>query len=279
MIAEGSTAAARRLASASISPAKAGALAEPDRVATSTSFFFFKQKTAYEMAQCDWSSDVCSSDVVLGDALGKARAAVAEDAALTVEGDGRRDRDRLLERALGELHPRVARAPAEGQVLQRALAALVADRAVERVVDEDELERRVLALGRLRRGLRGAHLHPVGRSHRAAGLELRHTLELDEAHPAGPDRRPDARLVAEDRDLDPRGERGLDEPEALGHLHLAAVDRDGDELRRAHAGTSATGEWVCWSDGATIPSTDDSPPNGQPPCSTWATNSSCHLSK
>src|SRR6188508_3762476 len=63
MIAEGSTAAARRLASASISPAKAGALAEPDRVATSTSFFFFKQKTAYEMAQCDWSSDVCSSDL------------------------------------------------------------------------------------------------------------------------------------------------------------------------------------------------------------------------
>src|SRR5881397_2811501 len=25
--------------------------------------FFFKQKTAYEMAQCDWSSDVCSSDL------------------------------------------------------------------------------------------------------------------------------------------------------------------------------------------------------------------------
>src|SRR5881397_97535 len=27
-------------------------------------FFFFKQKTAYEMAQCDWSSDVCSSDLL-----------------------------------------------------------------------------------------------------------------------------------------------------------------------------------------------------------------------
>src|SRR6188508_1207961 len=27
------------------------------------SFLFFKQKTAYEMAQCDWSSDVCSSDL------------------------------------------------------------------------------------------------------------------------------------------------------------------------------------------------------------------------
>src|SRR3546814_6799306 len=33
-------------------------------------FFFFKQKTAYEMRISDWSSDVCSSD--LGDALGAA---------------------------------------------------------------------------------------------------------------------------------------------------------------------------------------------------------------
>ena len=26
--------------------------------------FFFKQKTAYEIPLCDWSSDVCSSDLV-----------------------------------------------------------------------------------------------------------------------------------------------------------------------------------------------------------------------
>src|SRR6056300_1956528 len=25
-------------------------------------FFFFKQKTAYKISECDWSSDVCSSD-------------------------------------------------------------------------------------------------------------------------------------------------------------------------------------------------------------------------
>ena len=25
--------------------------------------FFFKQKTAYEIVDCDWSSDVCSSDL------------------------------------------------------------------------------------------------------------------------------------------------------------------------------------------------------------------------
>ena len=28
-------------------------------------FFFFKQKTAYEIYQCDWSSDVCSSDLAV----------------------------------------------------------------------------------------------------------------------------------------------------------------------------------------------------------------------
>src|SRR3546814_8980215 len=30
-------------------------------------FFFFKQKTAYEMRISDWSSDVCSSDLIASD--------------------------------------------------------------------------------------------------------------------------------------------------------------------------------------------------------------------
>src|SRR3546814_7397929 len=33
-------------------------------------FFFFKQKTAYEMRISDWSSDVCSSDLDLRDREG-----------------------------------------------------------------------------------------------------------------------------------------------------------------------------------------------------------------
>src|SRR3546814_8657940 len=32
---------------------------------TCSLFFFFKQKTAYEMRISDWSSDVCSSDLFL----------------------------------------------------------------------------------------------------------------------------------------------------------------------------------------------------------------------
>src|SRR3546814_6074296 len=33
--------------------------------------FFFKQKTAYEMRISDWSSDVCSSDLQLGQSFRK----------------------------------------------------------------------------------------------------------------------------------------------------------------------------------------------------------------
>src|SRR3546814_19695722 len=32
-------------------------------------FFFFKQKTAYEMRISDWSSDVCSSDLIAEDTI------------------------------------------------------------------------------------------------------------------------------------------------------------------------------------------------------------------
>src|SRR3546814_4144203 len=34
-------------------------------------FFFFKQKTAYEMRISDWSSDVCSSDLLVDDRIGE----------------------------------------------------------------------------------------------------------------------------------------------------------------------------------------------------------------
>src|SRR3954452_24240304 len=79
---------------------------------------------------------------VFGHVLAEAGAAVTEDAALAVERDQRRGRERLLERPLRERHAGVSGAVAERQILQWALAALVAHRAVERTVDEDELERR-----------------------------------------------------------------------------------------------------------------------------------------
>ena len=40
-------------------------------------FFFFKQKTAYEIYQCDWSSDVCSSDLYTADVATNGQEAIA----------------------------------------------------------------------------------------------------------------------------------------------------------------------------------------------------------
>ena len=125
--------------------------------------------------------------VVLGDLLREAHAAVAEDAALAVDRDQRRQLERLAEVALGLDEARRPGTPAVGDVLQRALAALVADRAVERVVDEQELDdgalRVVHALGL------GVDDHAVLDRRRARGLELRDALDLDQAHAAGADRR------------------------------------------------------------------------------------------
>src|ERR1051326_6206938 len=39
-------------------------------------FFFFKLKTAYEIKECDWSSDVCSSDLSLATGIRGARVVI-----------------------------------------------------------------------------------------------------------------------------------------------------------------------------------------------------------
>src|SRR3546814_1504057 len=55
--------------------------------------FFFKQKTAYEMRISDWSSDVCSSDLVRGAAFGGDRAGTGQrtDQQAAAGAFGRRD--------------------------------------------------------------------------------------------------------------------------------------------------------------------------------------------
>ena len=81
-----------------------------------------------------------------GDLLGEACAAAALDAALTVQEDQLRDGQRLGEVTLLLDESRLSWAVDKGLVLERALTALVADRAVQRVVGEQELEHAVLRL-------------------------------------------------------------------------------------------------------------------------------------
>ena len=137
---------------------------------------------------------------------------------------------------------RVLRAPvAHRLVLQRALAALVADRAVERVVDEQQLHDAVLGLVGLGRRVLRLDLHARAGLERAAGLRLGHLgqlavaagrPDLDQALAAGAGRG-EQRVVAEPRDLDAQLLGGADDQRALGHLGLDAVDGERDRGRRA----------------------------------------------
>src|SRR3546814_3165100 len=100
-------------------------------------FFFFKQKTAYEMRISDWSSDVGSSDLaVLGIAAAKAGLA---------EGGGQ-----VFEPTLGDaLHHRL-----HGRVVER-----LEQRAVDHVrlgLVRDQLEQVAQALARIGDGFQGA---------------------------------------------------------------------------------------------------------------------------
>ena len=153
---------------------------------------------------------------VARDLVGEPRAAAALDAALAVEQHEVADRDRLLEVALLLDEARLARPERERLVLQRALAAAVADRAVERVVDEQELEHAVLDLSSPSSRLR-VHDHAVGDGRRARGREAAHAFDLDEAHAAHADRL-HALVPAEARDVDAVLLRGLDQQ--LARLRL-----------------------------------------------------------
>src|SRR5690606_14483009 len=156
----------------------------------------------------------------------EAHAARAVDAARHVRRD-QRPEILVLHDALLLGVARHAAAEAEREVLQLALAALIADRAVERMVDQQELHRRLL---RRDRALRAREdLHAVHDGRRARGGGLRRLLDLDEAHPAV---RRDAELVVvtEARDVDPRAIGYLDQHFALARLERHAVDFDLDRV-------------------------------------------------
>src|SRR3546814_8295449 len=89
-----------------------------------SSFFFFKQKTAYEMRISDWSSDVCSSD--LGEIAGERQSRLlAEAVAAQRVLFGQRRHDRLGPRILPD--DGVMDRPAGRAVPQHAGLALVGD--------------------------------------------------------------------------------------------------------------------------------------------------------
>src|SRR3546814_4974616 len=75
-------------------------------------FFFFKQKTAYEMRISDWSSDVCSSD------LPAKRGRAAETVKPLRQGAGYRPRNRTNDAAACRLRSEIGRASCRERVCQ-----------------------------------------------------------------------------------------------------------------------------------------------------------------
>src|SRR5699024_732152 len=166
----------------------------------------------------------------------------AQDAALTVEQYLRGQGDRLGVGALdlGEPRPRVT--ARQGLVLQRALAALVADRAVERVGDEEEFHHPLLGLVGHRGGLLGAHHHAGRHGGGARGDGLGGALDLDDALAARAHGLEQG-VIAEAGDLHAGLLGRADDERALGAGELAAGDRPGAQglaLTRADAGHRAT---------------------------------------
>ena len=161
----------------------------------------------------------------------EADAARAEDAAIAVQHQRRAEVDvglhaLAVERAAREVHAAFVVAERVREILQRALAALVAHRAVERVIDQQEFEHALAAVDRL--GILRVHHHALGHRRRARRLQLRHLLDLHQADAA---RRVDAEagVVAVIGDLDAGLDGRLQNGGAFRHGKLPAIDGQRDE--------------------------------------------------
>ena len=159
---------------------------------------------------------------------GETDAARALDAAVH-RGLDQRAQIFVLDRALVLGKARGVGAVAHRLVLQVALAALVADRAVQRMVDQQEFHHafaRLLHHRRFGGDFRRLALRTgtaIAHAPGAACDRLRAALDLDQAHPAiAGDRQP--LMVAEARNFGARGLARLQQRVLRGNIDLFAID-------------------------------------------------------
>src|SRR5262249_2330603 len=178
--------------------------------------------------------------------------------------------DRLRERALDVFEAGIRAPVAHRLVLQRALAALVADRAVQRVVDQQQLHYTLLSLvGGGGRQLR-AYDHPVGGHGSARRHRFALAFNLNQALSARADG-VEQGVIAESRDLDAYQLRRPDHQRALRHRQLDVVDGHRHHLNFRDVAVGRRRHTVAPKGATSIESRGS---NGHPCCSTWATYSS-----
>src|SRR3546814_1837325 len=87
-------------------------------------FFFFKQKTAYEMRISDWSSDVCSSDLIPFDEIGQnlnSTLKSADSLLKQLDGEVAPDARKMIEEARAAIDAANQNMLASGSPLQRKI--------------------------------------------------------------------------------------------------------------------------------------------------------------
>ena len=166
----------------------------------------------------------------------EAAAARAEDAAVAVQHQRRAEVDvgldaLAVERAAREVHAALVVAEPIREILQRALAALVADRAVERVIDQEELEHARAAVDRLR--VLRVHDHAFGRPASSTTSAASPSSRSSRGR-RGTTRRCPGRGGSSSRDLDAGFDGRLQNGRAFRHGKLPAIDgqRDGFHSQR-----------------------------------------------
>ena len=158
-----------------------------------------------------------------GDLLAKTDTARAVDAARHLFHRDERTYVLVEHHALFFLVARAGTTVTHRQILQLALTALVADRAIQRVVDEQELHHRLLRLDGLV-GL-GAHDHALRHGCGAGGHGLGGLFHIHQAHAAvGGDGQ--LLVVAEVRNVGAGFFGRMHDHAAFGHFDLLAVDFD-----------------------------------------------------
>src|SRR6267142_1165135 len=158
--------------------------------------------------------------------VANAHAAEAEDAARGVVVDPLRPLffgavNFFLDEAAG------VRAVTEDHVLQFALAAFVADRAIARVIGQQKFQHVLSGVAHLIGS--GADDHAFGGDDGASGLQLGKFLDFDQAHAARGLQR-QARVVAERRNFGADAARRFDQQRSRGDLHVAIVNLQGNQF-------------------------------------------------
>ncbi len=154
--------------------------------------------------------------------VANAHAAIAQNAARLVVKHNRRPLLFVRMQLLFQ-EPALAHPVTERHVLQLALAALIAHRAIQRMIGQQKLDGALARLVHLRRI--GVDHHALRHRQRAAHLQLGRLLHFHQTHAAGGRQRQPI-VIAKRRNFDAHLLGGVDQQRSGRGRHGSAVDRE-----------------------------------------------------